>query len=160
PDLLLMRTNFEWSLSYGAGTVTVLAFTVAEPAPPAAPENILPVTAAPVLIVILVTARMFPWNMDVTPSVAEVPTCQKTLPALAPPARITCELVAVVSVDPIWKMKTALGLPCASSVTLLPGPAPDIKTDVELVYRPGANVRPPKFPGRVCEFTERPTASL
>ena len=65
-------------MSYGAGVVTVLALIVAEPAPPVAPENMLPVTAAPVLIVMLVAARTSPWKMEPTSMVAEVSTCQKT----------------------------------------------------------------------------------
>jgi hypothetical protein len=63
---------------YGAGTLTVLALIVAEPAPPAAPLNMLPVTAAPVLMVMLVAASTFPWKMEPTAMVAEVSTCQKT----------------------------------------------------------------------------------
>jgi hypothetical protein len=106
----LLRVAFEWTVPQGAGTVTVLAFTVAVPAPPAEPANILPSTAAPVLMVMLVAARTFPLKMEVTSMVAEVPTCQKTLPAFAPPARMTWELVPVVRVEPILKMKTAFGV--------------------------------------------------
>ena len=39
----------------------------------------LPVTDAPVVNVMLVSARMFPTNDVVVPSVAELPTCQNTL---------------------------------------------------------------------------------
>jgi hypothetical protein len=39
--------------------VTVLAFTVAEAAPPAEPANILPSTAAPVLIVMLTACPLW-----------------------------------------------------------------------------------------------------
>lgn len=82
--------------------MTVLAFTVIAPvASPAEPANILPSTTVPVLSVIVTAASTFPLNMLVVPSVAELPTCQKMLPALAPPAKTTWELVAVVSVDPI-----------------------------------------------------------
>jgi hypothetical protein len=38
------------------------------------------------------------------------------LAALAPPIRITWRPEVVVSVDAIWKMKTAFALPWASSV--------------------------------------------
>ena len=39
----------------------------------------LPDTFAPVLRVMLVSARIFPTNVVVVPRVAELPTCQKTL---------------------------------------------------------------------------------
>src|SRR6185436_6350393 len=67
--------------------------------------NSLPSTAAPVVTVMEVSARMFPLKLEVVPSVAELPTCQKTLAALAPPLRITWRPVVVVSVDPIWKIQ-------------------------------------------------------
>jgi hypothetical protein len=51
-----------------------------------------------------------------TPRVAELPTCQYTLQACAPLVN-TMELpVDVVTVDAAWKMKTAVGSPCASNV--------------------------------------------
>ncbi len=58
---------------------------------------------------------MFPRNAVVVPSVAEVPTCHDTPQAEAalPLITLTLELLAVVSVLPILKMKTALGLPWA-----------------------------------------------
>ena len=59
----------------------------------------------------LVSARMFPANVVVVPSVAELPTCQNTLQCEPPLITTTDEPLAVVSVLPIWKMKTALGLP-------------------------------------------------
>src|SRR5664279_3393502 len=52
------------------------------------------------------------------PSVAEEPTCQKTLHACAPFTSNTAVLEPLISVEPIWKMNTAFGSPCASSVTL------------------------------------------
>jgi hypothetical protein len=52
------------------------------------------------------------------PSVAELPTCQKTLQADAPPRRLTLLLDAVTSVAAIWKMKTALESPWASRVSV------------------------------------------
>jgi hypothetical protein len=45
------------------------------------------------------------------PSVAELPICHQTLQGEAPLIRTTFEALAVVSVLPIWKMKTALELP-------------------------------------------------
>ncbi len=47
-----------------------------------------------------VCARIVPTKLVVEPSVAELPTCQKTLHACAPPSRMTLALEAVVSVDP------------------------------------------------------------
>ena len=44
---------------------------------------------------------MMPLNEDVVPSVAELPTCQKTLRAFAPLMRITSLLVAVVRLESI-----------------------------------------------------------
>ena len=49
----------------------------------------LPSRFTPVVIVIDVKARMFPLKTEFVPSVAELPTCQKTLQALAPLARTT-----------------------------------------------------------------------
>ena len=43
--------------------------------------KVRPVTLAPVFSVMLVSARMSPWNDVVVPRVAEEPTCQKTLHA-------------------------------------------------------------------------------
>ena len=58
---------------------------------------------APVVSVILVSARMCPSKAVFVPSVAELPTCQNTvLPGIAPPLIVTTdELLAVVSVLPI-----------------------------------------------------------
>ncbi len=63
-----------------------------------------------------VDARMFPLKVELVPSVAELPTCQKTLQACALPRRLTLLLDAVMSVDAILKTKTPLGLAWASSV--------------------------------------------
>ena len=53
------------------------------------------------------------------PRVADEPTCQKTLHACAPLTSDDGGVGARRSAsEPIWKMNTALGLPCASSVTL------------------------------------------
>src|SRR5438477_96561 len=57
-----------------------------------------PSTFAPVVTVMEAKARMFPLNTDPVPRVAELPTCQKTLAALAPPLKITWRRVVVVSV--------------------------------------------------------------
>ena len=51
----------------------------------AAPRaNALPVISAPVFSVMDSDARMVPTKLESVPSVAEVPTCQKTLLACAP----------------------------------------------------------------------------
>jgi hypothetical protein len=60
----------------------------------------LPSTVAPVMRVMLVSAKIFPTNFVVEPSVAELPTCQKTLHGEAPLIS-TVELLAVVRVLPI-----------------------------------------------------------
>ena len=48
-----------------------------------------PTTVAPVLSVMDVSARMLPWKVVLVPRVAELPTCQKMLQALAPLMRRT-----------------------------------------------------------------------
>ena len=70
-----------------------------------------PLTFTPVVTVIEVSARMFPTNWSRFPSVAELPTCQKTLQASAPLMRSTMLPVAVMSVVAVWKMNTASGSP-------------------------------------------------
>ena len=65
----------------------------------------------PVVRVTLASAKMFPMNCVVVPSVAELPIWKNTLQAVALLISKTEELLAVVRVLPIWKMKTALGLP-------------------------------------------------
>jgi hypothetical protein len=77
----------------------------------------------PVVAVIVVRARMVPLKVEPVPSVAELPTCQKTLQAWAPLIRFTLLPDAVTSVEPAWKMKTAFGLPCASSVRVPVSPS-------------------------------------
>src|ERR1043166_2590964 len=51
--------------------------------------NSRPSTIAPVVTVMEARARMFPLNTELVPSVAELPTCQKTLAAWAPLIRST-----------------------------------------------------------------------
>ena len=75
-----------------------------------------PCSVAPVVSVMEVKARMFPLKTEPVPRVAELPTCQKMLAALAPPLRITWRPDVVVRVDAIWKMKTALASPWALRV--------------------------------------------
>jgi hypothetical protein len=80
--------------------------------------NTLPSTVAPVVSVADVKTRIFPLKVVVVPSIAELPTCQKTLQSWASFIRLTLLADAVVSVEPIWKMKTALGSPRASSTSV------------------------------------------
>ncbi len=79
------------------GTVMVLPSRVIAPVW----TRTRPLTWAPVFRVADVNARIVPLNDVVVPSVAEEPTCQKTLHAWAPPERATALPVAVVSVDPL-----------------------------------------------------------
>src|SRR5580704_12372772 len=74
------------------------------------------VTVAFVSSVMLASARMSPENDVVVPSVAELPTRQKTLPPCAPLISVTLEALAVVRLLPMLMTKIALGLPRALSV--------------------------------------------
>ena len=78
--------------------------------------NALPSSDAPVSIDMAWSARMIPLKTEVVPRVAELPTCQNTLNAWAPPLKMTCRPEVTVSVDAIWKMKTAFASPRASRV--------------------------------------------
>jgi hypothetical protein len=77
-----------------------------------------PSMVTPVVTVIEVRARIVPRKVESVPRVAELPTCQKTLQALAPLIRLTLLLDPVMSVEAVWKMKTASGLFWASRVTV------------------------------------------
>jgi hypothetical protein len=96
------------------GTVMVLSLSVTAPVW----ARRRPSTLAPVFSVTDVSARMVPTNDVVVPRVAELPTCQKTLHACAPPSRTTELLEAVMRVDPAWKMKTEFGSPPPFNVTV------------------------------------------
>jgi hypothetical protein len=80
--------------------------------------NTRPSTVTPVVTVADVRAISVPTKVELVPSVAELPTCQKTLHAWAPFSRTTLLLDAVTTVEPAWKMKSALGLPAPFSVTV------------------------------------------
>ena len=71
----------------------------------------LPDTLAPVSRVMLAKARILPTNVVFVPMVAELPTRQNTLQSVPPLIITTDELLAVVSVLPILKMKTASAWP-------------------------------------------------
>ena len=70
-----------------------------------------PWIVAPVFAVMLSAAMIVPTKCVPVPSVAEEPTCQKTLHACAPFMSETLVLEPVVKVEPIWKMNTAFGSP-------------------------------------------------
>ena len=80
--------------------------------------NRRPSMVTPVLTVILVSARIDPRKTDPTPSVAELPTCQKTLHDWVPFTNWTTLDDAVMSVEPAWKTNTAAGSPPASRVNV------------------------------------------
>jgi hypothetical protein len=60
-----------------------------------------PSTAVSVVTVTEVSAMIVPTNSEPVPSVAEAPTCQKTLQANAPFVSATLLSVAVVRLEPI-----------------------------------------------------------
>ena len=108
----------------GAPTAMVLLANVTAPVR----ANALPFSAAPVVTVTDAWAMIVPLKVVLVPRVAELPTCQKTLEATAPPMSATALLpAAVVSVLPIWKMKTAFGSPLPLRVTV-----PVMPTEVAL----------------------------
>jgi hypothetical protein len=77
-----------------------------------------PTRFAPVCMVMLVSAMTVPTNVVPVASVAELPTCQYTWQGLAPRMSATVLLLAVMRVDPAWKMKTAFGSFSASRVSV------------------------------------------
>lgn len=76
-----------------------------------------PTTVAPVVRVMLCSAMTVPTSLELVPSVAELPTCQKTLQERAPLIRLTWLPDPVVSVEPAWKTQTAFGSLAASRVS-------------------------------------------
>jgi hypothetical protein len=110
---------------------------------------------SPVVTVIDCKARMLPWNIELVPSVAELPTCQNTLQAWAPLVRKTWLAESVTRVEPTWKMKTAFESPCAFRIS-----APPTSSDDVALYTPGAIDWPaPMKPGNAVAGV-RPAASL
>jgi hypothetical protein len=105
------------------GTVIVLSSMVT--APPSARTR--PFTVAPVFNVIDVVARIDPAKLVVVPRVAELPTCQNTLHACAPFSSATLLVDAVVSDDPVSKMKTESGLPSPLRVTVPVKPIEEVE---------------------------------
>jgi hypothetical protein len=97
-----------------------------------------------------------PSKVELVPSVAELPTCQKTFAACVPFVRITRRPEVVVRVDATWKMKTAAAFPWPLKVR---SPEETAREEVDL-YRPGVNVVPPRFPATVTAQLDRPEALL
>jgi hypothetical protein len=87
----------------------------------------LPDIVALVVRVMLASARMFPMNAVPVPSVAELPTCQKSLHSCPPLMSTTDELLPVIRVLPTLNIQTALVLPPPSSVSAPVNPADDVK---------------------------------
>src|SRR6185503_18768341 len=142
----------ELGVPAGIGTPMILESSVTA----AVRANSRPSTVAPVVTVIEAIARILPLNTELVPSVAELPTCQKTFAAWAPPLKITCRPTVVVRVEPIWKMNTAFASPWASRVRS----PEEISSEVVDLYRPGVRVWPPRFPATVIAPLVRPAASL
>jgi hypothetical protein len=77
-----------------------------------------PATTVFVVTEIDVRAMIVPTKSEFVPSVAELPTCQKTWHAWAPLITLMSLAEAVIRVEAIWKMKTELGSPWPSRVTV------------------------------------------
>jgi len=90
---------------------------------------------ASVVAVMEISARMLPLKLVPVPKVAELPTCQKTLADVAPLISNTCELLAVIRVLPVWKMKAPMPLRVSVPVK---------KAEESKQYTPGVRVRPPR----------------
>jgi hypothetical protein len=133
------------------GTVMVSSSRVTAPLR----ASIRPTMVTPVVTEIDVKARTLPWKEEPVPSVAELPTCQNTLQAEAPLVRTTELAESVTSVEPIWKMKTAFGSPCAFRVSAPPTSSPD-----EALYTPGVSVWPAPMNEPTLLAGLRPAASL
>jgi len=117
-------TEFTTALCTGAGgaTTTVGAHTLfvivlesSVTVPVRATSE--PLIVAPVVAVIDDKATMCPAKFELVPSVAEDPTCQKTLQACAPLVRITLLPLAVVKESGKVKTNTEFGSPAPLSVS-------------------------------------------
>jgi len=110
-------------MPYGqAGTLTMLVSKVTAPFRASA----LPFKVAPVVNVMSVSARMLPLNVELVPSVAELPTCQKMLCDEALPASTIELLLMVVSEEATWKIQIAFAFPPPSSVSVPVIPSVDV----------------------------------
>ena len=100
-------------------------------------------------------ARTDPAIVESLASVAEVPTCQKTLHSCAPLTSVTVLFAAVTRVESVWKMKTEFG-------SLLPSRTSDAvqrqRVLAGVAYTPPSSVwLPISVPG--SPSTLRPAAS-
>ena len=116
------------------------------------PANTRPSTVTPEPRVIEVDAMTVPAKVEPS-SVAELPTCQKTLHGEAPSVSTTLLLVLVIRLDPVWKMNT----PCPVKVSVpfrLSAPS-------EVVwYTPGPRLSPVRSAGSEVLVGLSPAARL
>ena len=77
-----------------------------------------PLTTLPAPVLIDDCAITWPTMVDEAPRVAELPICQNTLQACAPPASVTVLATAVTNVEVDRRINTALGTPAAFNVRL------------------------------------------
>lgn len=131
-ELEVETTGQLWTLTEFESIVTVAPRANAPPFNTAAAPNVI---EAP--------ARIFPERELLAPSVAEVPTCQKTLHGRPPPVIRTLEPAAVMRVVPVWKYHASLAEPVPARVKI-----PVMAADVPKLYVPGAKLVPPRSPVR------------
>ena len=95
----------------GAGQLdeAVMVFVSRVTAPARARRR--PSTVAAVFAVIDCRAMTVPWNCASVPSVAELPTCQKTLQEFAPPVMTIDVAEPMIRVDAAWNTHTERALP-------------------------------------------------
>lgn len=89
-----------------------LSSKVIDPPRPKSP----PFEMAAVSSVTEAAAKTLPTKMLEVPSVADVPTCQYTWQANAPPLSTTLDPAAVIREVPIWKYQASLDEPVPTSV--------------------------------------------
>ena len=104
-------------------TGAVITFESRVTAPVSASSR--PVMSAPVTAVIEALAMTVPTNCVALPSVAELPTCQNTLQALAPPVMVICELDPAISVLAAWNTQTDSAEPASVSSPLSDNSPPE-----------------------------------
>jgi hypothetical protein len=88
--------------------------------PPSVTEPVVPMSCpfTVVLAPVLTDAEAMTWPtiVELAPKVAELPICQKTLQACAPPVSKTVLEAPVIKVEAARKINTADETPCASKV--------------------------------------------
>jgi hypothetical protein len=113
-----------------------------------------PVTETPVVTVIDVRATIVPRNIELVPSVAELPICQKTWQDWAPFTRLMLLADSVVRAEPAWKTKTESSLPPPLRVSV-----PVSFIDEAELYTPGLSVIPPRS-AAIGDVGPSPAAAL